>query len=85
MDRLTNLQLRVLAAVELLGRIRVDEQGRPDRTSLAMLVERTGEDARTLEIVIDSLHAECALVEQVLDFDGIEPLRWWAVHPQLHG
>ena len=74
---------RVLDAVRLRGcGISIDPGGEPDPIDVATIAEMLGEDFDDIVTALKGLRAGDCLMEEIADFEGIETLTWWTVHPQ---
>ncbi len=74
---------RVLDAVRLRGcGISVDPGGEPDPIDVAMIAEMLNEGFDDVTQALKGLRAGDCLMEEVAEFEGIETLMWWRVHPQ---
>ena len=74
---------RVLDAMRLRGSgISVDPGGDPDPIEVATIAEMLNEDFDDILLALKGLRASDCLMEEVADFEGIETLTWWRIHPQ---
>ena len=86
-ETLTPYLKQILAGIqEHTTGIPVDaELGEPDAAAVVMLAELTGEDPEDVRNAILGLRACECLMEETVQFEGIEDWVDWTVHPQCRG
>ena len=78
-----SLQARLVAAVRHLGRLRINDRGRVMHNQLVRVADEVGEPVETVADALEVLRVRGFLIETEVAFEGIEPVVWWTVHPQL--